>query len=237
MRLSTKHVCVVAGVGPGNGAAIGRRFAQEGYEVALLARSDDFTASLVDELNGAAHPFQCDVTDPESVSAVFERISVELGRIEVLSYNAGSGVWGSVDEIDAESFERSWRVNAHGLFLTSRAVIPGMKAIGRGAIVVTGATASLRGVAQTAAFAAAKAAQRGLAQSMARRLWPEGIHVALVIVDGVVDLPRTRRQMPDKPDEFFVQPEAVASTVWWLSRQPPSAWSFEVEARPFGEKW
>ncbi|MGH8495859.1 MAG: SDR family NAD(P)-dependent oxidoreductase [Gammaproteobacteria bacterium] len=230
-------VCAVVGVGPGNGAAIARRFATEGYQVALLARSNEYTSRLAGKLGGTAHAYECDVTSPAEVSAVFERIAAELGPVDVLAYNAGSGVWGAVDEVDVEALEASWRVNVAGLFLTGRAVFPRMKERHRGAIIVTGATASLRGGAKTAAFAAAKAAQRSLAQSMARRFWPEGIHVALIIVDGVVDLPRTRERMPDKPDDFFVQPEDVASTAWWLSRQAPSAWSFEVEARPFGETW
>jgi NAD(P)-dependent dehydrogenase (short-subunit alcohol dehydrogenase family) len=112
-----------------------------------------------------------------------------------------------------------------------------MKASGKGNIIVIGATASRRGGVRSAAFAPAKAAQRSLAESMARSLWPAGIHVAVVIIDGVVDLPRTRQAMPDKPDSFYVQPDAVAATVYWLSQQPPSAWAFEVEARPFAETW
>jgi NAD(P)-dependent dehydrogenase (short-subunit alcohol dehydrogenase family) len=112
-----------------------------------------------------------------------------------------------------------------------------MKQAGRGNIVFIGATASRRGNGKTAAVAPAKAAQRSLAESMAKHLWPAGVHVALVIVDGVVDLPRTRERMPDKPDSYFVRPEDIADTVHWLTRQPRSAWSFEVEARPFAEVW
>ena len=112
-----------------------------------------------------------------------------------------------------------------------------MKHSAKGSIILIGATASRRGGPRTAAFAPAKAAQRSLAESMARSLWPVGIHVALVIIDGVVDLERTRQAMPDKPESFFVKPDAVAATVHWLSQQPPSAWAFEVEARPFGETW
>lgn len=230
-------VCAVVGVGPGNGAAIARRFAGEGYHVALLARDNEYTSRLAGELGSLARAYECDVTNPANITTTFQRIAAELGQVNVLAYNAGSGVWGAVDEIDVEALESSWRVNVLGLFLAGQAVIPAMREQGRGAIIVTGATASLRGGAKTAAFAAAKAAQRSLAQSMARRLWPAGIHVALIIVDGVVDLPRTREQMPGKPDDFFVQPEAVASTAYWLSQQETSAWSFEVEARPFGETW
>jgi len=112
-----------------------------------------------------------------------------------------------------------------------------MKAKGQGSILVVGATASRRGGVKTAAFAPAKAAQRSLCESMARHLWPKGIHVALIIIDGVVDLPATRQRMKDKPDDFFVKPDDVAATALLLTRQPRSAWSFEVEARPFGETW
>jgi NAD(P)-dependent dehydrogenase (short-subunit alcohol dehydrogenase family) len=131
----------------------------------------------------------------------------------------------------------SWRINALGALVAAQQVIPGMKQKGSGTILMIGATASLRGGPMTAAFASAKAAQRSLAQSMARHLWPQGIHVALVIIDGVVDLPRTREQLPDKPDDFFVRPDDLADTAFALTRQKRSAWSFEVEARPFGERW
>jgi NAD(P)-dependent dehydrogenase (short-subunit alcohol dehydrogenase family) len=112
-----------------------------------------------------------------------------------------------------------------------------MRAAGRGNILIVSATAARRGKARTAAFAPAKAAQRSLAEAMAKQLWPAGIHVALVIIDGIVDLPATRKMMPDKPDDFFVKPDDIAATLHWLSSQPRSAWSFEVEARPFGELW
>lgn len=112
-----------------------------------------------------------------------------------------------------------------------------MQAAGRGAIVFVGATASRRGGLRTVAFAPAKAAQRSLAESLARQLWPAGIHVSLIVLDGVVDLPRTREMMRGKPDEFFVKPDDVAATAAWLVAQPRSAWAFEVEARPFGETW
>ena len=130
-------------------------------------------------------------------------------------------------------------VNAFGMLATAKAVLPAMREARSGAFIVIGATASRRGGAGAAAFAPAKAAQRSLAESMARRLWPEGIHVALVVIDGVVDLPRTRARLPDKPDDFFVQPDGVLADIVprWLVDQPRTAWSFEVEARPFAEKW
>jgi NAD(P)-dependent dehydrogenase (short-subunit alcohol dehydrogenase family) len=226
----------VAGVGPGNGAALARRFADGGYQVALLARGTEFSSELAEELE-TARAFACDVGDPAAVKATFARIRDDLGDPGVLLYNAGSGVWGDAEEITLDAFEASWRINTLGALACAREVLPGMRKRHGGAIVFVGATASRRGGAKTAAFAPAKAAQRSLAESLARRYWPEGIHVALMILDGVVDLERTRERMPDKPESFFIKPDDVASTAWWLTRQPRSAWSFEVEARPFGETW
>ncbi|MGH8281593.1 MAG: SDR family NAD(P)-dependent oxidoreductase [Gammaproteobacteria bacterium] len=232
----SQPVCVVIGIGPGNGAAIARRFAREGYRVALLSRSTTFPEKLAAEL-GDVRAYACDASDPESVKSAFSHIRKELGEADVLVHNAGSGTWGNVEDVSAADLESAWRVNVLGAFTAAREVIPAMKQRGAGSIVFIGATASRRGGAKAAAFAQAKAAQRTLAESMARHLWPAGIHVALVVIDGVVDLPRTRERMPDKPDSFFVKSDDVAATVWWLTQQPRSAWSFEVEARPFGETW
>jgi NAD(P)-dependent dehydrogenase (short-subunit alcohol dehydrogenase family) len=232
----SKPVCVVVGVGPGNGAALARRFCAEGYAVALLARSTDLTSELSKELAGS-RAYACDVADEASVERAFSSIAADMGPVEVLLYNAGSGVWGTIEDVSAEDFEQSWRVNTLGAFLTSKRVVAPMKAAGRGNIVFIGATASRRGNVKTAAFAPAKAAQRSLAESMARYLWPAGIHVAVVVLDGVVDLARTRKMMPDKPDSFFVKPEELAESVLQITKQNRSVWSFEVEARPFGEKW
>jgi NAD(P)-dependent dehydrogenase (short-subunit alcohol dehydrogenase family) len=231
-----KPVCAVVGVGPGNGAAFARRFAQEGYATALLARSTELGSEIAATLPDS-RAYACDVTDDASVAHAFASIGQELGEVEALIYNAGSGVWGSVEEITTAQLGDALRVNTVGLLACAQAVIPAMKSSHRGAIVVVGATASRRGGAKTAAFAPAKAAQKSLTESMARQLWPAGIHVALIIIDGVVSLPRTRQRMPDKPDSFFVQPEDVAETAYFLTRQPRSAWAFEVEARPFGETW
>lgn len=232
----TKPVCAIVGVGEGNGAALARAFAGEGMSLALLARGTEFTDALAREL-GDAQSYSCDVSNPKSVADAFARIRADLGDPAVLIYNAGSGVWGDVETIDLAGFESSWRVNALGALAVSQQVIPGMKAAASGTIIFIGATASLRGGPRTAAFAPAKAAQRSLAESMARTLWPQGIHVALIVVDAVVALPRTRQNMPDKSDDFFLEPDDMAATAVWLAKQPRSAWSFEVDVRPFGEKW
>ena len=233
---SGRRVCAVVGVGPGNGAAFARRFAAEGCAVALLARGTKLTSELAATLPGA-RAYACDVADAVSIARAFAGIRAELGEVAILVYNAGSGVFGTVEEISPADFEASFRTNALGAFLAAREVIPAMKRAGRGDIVFVGATASRRGVARTAAFAPAKAAQRSLAESMARHLWPAGIHVSLIVVDGVVDLPATRAFLTDKRDDFFVKPDDVADVAFRLTEQPRSAWSFEVEARPFGESW
>jgi NAD(P)-dependent dehydrogenase (short-subunit alcohol dehydrogenase family) len=231
-----KPVCVVVGVGPGNGAAFARRFGAEGYAVALLARGSSFIRELAPTLPDA-RAYECDVTDAGSVERAFKSIRDELGDVDVLVYNAGSGVWGTVEEVKAADFEMAWRTNALGALLTSQQAIPAMRKSGRGNIVLIGATASRRGVAKTAAFAPAKAAQRSLAESMARHLWPAGIHVSLIIVDGAVGTPGALKRMSDKSESFFIKPDDIAETALCLVRQRPSAWSFEVEARPFGETW
>lgn len=233
---TTKPIAAIIGVGPGNGTALARQFSAAGYAVALLARSLDHTGPLAKEL-GDAVAIVCDASVPDSVAAAFTQIKTELGDTDTLIYNAGPGTWATIEEASAQDFERNWQVNALGLFVATQLVLAGMKQRGGGNILIVGATASRRGNARTVAFAPAKAAQRSLAEGLARHLWPSGIHVALVIIDGVVDLPRSRKNMPDKPDSFFVKPEALAKNVLWLAQQDRSAWTFEMEARPFGENW
>ncbi len=231
-----RKVAIVAGVGPGTGASLARRFHANGYQVALLARDTTFSTALAKEL-GEARAYACDVGDAASVAAAMAGIRTDMGEASVLLYNASAGAFGDVLSITPEQFETTWRVTALGALLLSQAVIPAMKAAAEGAIIFTGATASRRGGPRSAAFAPAKHAQRALAESMARSLWPFGIHVALMVVDGVIDIPRTRKMMPDKPDDFFLQPDAIAKIAADLVAQDRSAWSFEVEARPYKESW
>ena len=232
----SKPVCAVVGVGRGNGAAFARRFSEAGHALALLARGEEFPGQLAAELPDAK-AFRCDVGDAADIERAFSAVRQEMGAVETLIYNAGAAVWGSVEEISAADFEMGWRINALGTFLSAQKVIPAMKTAGHGNIVIIGATASRRGGPKFAGFASAKAAQRSLAESMARHLWPAGIHVSLLIIDGVIDSERARKRMPDKPDEFFLQASDIAETVWQTTQQARSAWSFEVEARPFQETW
>ena len=229
-------VCAVVGVGPGNGEAFARRFSADGYALALMARRLDLTGKLAAELP-SAKAYACDVAERASIASAFNGAHADLGDIDVLVYNAGSGVWGSIEDVSPEDFERAWRVNTLGLFLAAREVIPAMRRKGQGAIIIVGATASRRGVARTAAFAPAKMAQRALAESMARQLWPAGIHVALIVVDGVVRLPGIETRFPDRAADTFIAPSGVADIAASLVGQDRSAWSFEVEARPYVEKW
>lgn len=204
--------------------------------MALLARSTAKSEALAAELPGA-RAYSCDVTDAEAIARTFGEIREQMGPVSTLLYNAGSGTWGTLEETTAEQMEGAWRINTLGLMLCAQQVVPGMKDAGAGTIIVTGATASLRGGARFTAFASAKAAQRSLTESMARDLGPKGIHVALMIIDGVVDLPRTRQAMKDAPDEMFMKPAEIAEAAWATAQQGRSAWSFKVELRPFGEKW
>jgi NAD(P)-dependent dehydrogenase (short-subunit alcohol dehydrogenase family) len=229
-------VCAVVGVGPGNGEALARRFASAGHAVALLARRRGLIERVASELPGA-RAFECDVGDEVAVVEAFSLMAAKMGPVDTLVYNIGRGVWGAVDQVSSEDFERAWRSNALGLFHCARQVIPAMRAKASGNIVVIGATASRRGVAGTAAFAPAKMAQRALAESMARYLGPAGVHVSLIVVDGVVRGPETRPQFADPAPDSFIEPDAIAATALNLTLQDRSAWSFEVDVRPFNEPW
>ena len=229
-------VCVVAGVGPGTGAALCRRFAAGGYRVAMLARNGERLSALEREIAGSKG-YAVDVTDASAVKAVVARLGAELGTASVLVHNAVAGHFGEVLEVTPEALDQTFRTNVLSLMHLGQALAPPMLAAGGGAIVVTGNTSARRGAATFAAFAPSKAAQRILAESMARSLGPKGIHVAYVVVDAVIDVPWTRQAFAGRPDEFFAQPAAIADTVYHVAHQDRSAWTFDVDLRPFGEKW
>jgi NAD(P)-dependent dehydrogenase (short-subunit alcohol dehydrogenase family) len=232
----TQPVCVIVGAGRGNGAAFARRFARAGHRIALLARDPAGLADLAAELPGA-RGYPCDATQPGDVETTFARVRADLGPVGILIYNASTRDFGDLDHIDPETFERAWRANALGCLVATRQVVGDMRRAGAGSIVVIGATASLKGTAGFVAFASANAAQRSLAQSLARQLGPEGIHVAHVVIDAVVDMPASRAMLPDRPDDFFAQPADIAESVYFLTQQRRSAWTFELDLRPFGETW
>jgi NADP-dependent 3-hydroxy acid dehydrogenase YdfG len=232
----SRTVALVTGVGPGTGSAIVRRFAQGPYEVAMIARSGERLTELARDIPGT-HAFAADVTDTHQMDEVLGRITRELGAPEVVIHNAVGGAFGNFQEIDPAVLERNFQVNVMALLHLVRRTAPAMIEAGRGAIVVTGNTSALRGKANFAGFAPTKAAQRVLTESIARELGPKGIHVAYVVIDAVIDVDWIRKIRPDAPDDFFIQPRDIAAEVWHVAHQPRSAWSFNVEIRPFGEQW
>ncbi len=228
-------VCLVTGVGPGTGAAGVRRFAED-YQVAMLARSEDRLSEIAAE-TANTHAYPCDVTDTAALLETVARIEAELGAPEVVVHNAVGGAFGSFLEIDPAVLEQNFQVNTMALLHLGRAVAPGMIERGKGSIIVTANTSAYRGKAYFAGFAPTKAAQRILAESMARDLGPKGVHVGFVAIDAVIDLKWTRKRYADKPDDFFCQPDDIAGEVYRLAHQPKSAWSFSSVIRPFGEEW
>ena len=237
----TKQVPVAAvlGVGPGLGAALARRFAQ-GYAVAINARNAEYLRALAGELKAAGGQVlevPADIGDRTQVEAAFKLIREQLGPPEVLLYNAGSGTWGTVTEITPEQYETAWRVNAYGAFLSAKAVAPEMIARSRGVMLFTGATAGMKAGPKSVAFGPAKFAMRGLAQALARDLGPKGIHVAWINIDGVIDIPGRRERFPQLKEEDLLKPDAIAETYWHLAHQDRSAWTMELEVRPFKEKF
>jgi NAD(P)-dependent dehydrogenase (short-subunit alcohol dehydrogenase family) len=233
---STSPVALVTGVGPGTGAAIARRFSQGGYTVAMLARNRERLSSLEKEIPNA-RGYQCDVTDESQLDALIERVRNELGAPKVLVHNAVGGAFGNFLEIDPKVLNQNFQVNTMALLYLARRLAPAMVAAGEGAIIASGNTSALRGKPGFAGFAPTKAAQRILAESIAREVGPKGVHVAYLLIDAVIDLEWTRKRWPQAPDAFFIKPAAIAEEIWHVAHQDRSAWSFNVEVRPFGEAW
>jgi len=230
------RVALVTGVGPGTGTALVRRFAADGMRVAMLARDAARLEKLAAEVPGAA-AFPTDVADLDALCATLARVRAELGAPTVALHNAVAGGFGTFESVRPEELEQRFRVNVTALLVLAQELAPGMIAAGGGAIVATGNTSAWRGKAAFAGFAPTKAAQRILAESLARALGPKGVHVAYVVIDAVIDVPWTRQAFAGKPDEFFIRPEGIADAVHHLVHQERSAWSFELDLRPFGESW
>ncbi|MCA1552525.1 SDR family NAD(P)-dependent oxidoreductase [Bradyrhizobium sp. BRP19] len=229
-------VCLISGVGPGTGSALARRFAEGGYRLALLARNEERIAALAQELPGAK-AYRCDVSDAAQVEDAATAVERDLGSPGVVIHNAVGGAFGRFSEIDPQILNRNFQVNTMGLLYLARRFAPTMTQAGHGAIVASGNTSALRGKPGFAGFAPTKAAQRILAEAIARDLGPQGVHVAYVVIDAVIDLEWTRKRWPDRPDDFFIKPRAIADEIWHVVHQDRSAWSFNVEIRPFGEAW
>ncbi len=231
----SKPTCVITGVGPGTGTALVERFSQD-YNVAMLARTPERLEALAQRVEHA-HAYPCDVTDQAALAAVLEQIERDLGAPRALVHNAVGGAFGDFLSIKPEVLEANFQVNTMALLHLGQALAPKMIEAGEGAIVITGNTSAFRGLANFAGFAPSKAAQRILAESMARQLGPQGVHVAFVAIDAVIDLEWTRKRFAGKPDEFFCKPRDIAEECWRIAHQPRSAWSFSSIIRPFGENW
>lgn len=234
-----REVAAVVGVGPGLGAALARRFAK-GYAVALVARKADYLATLAGEIEsqgGKALAVPADVGAPEQIRAAFEKIRAGLGAPDVLLYNAAMRPFGKLMDTKPSTFENTWRICALGAFLCSQEVVPKMLAQGKGVILFTGATAGIKPFATSAAFGPAKFALRGLAQVMARDLGPQRIHVGYINVDGAIDMPFIRERFPQLKEEDMLKPSAIAEAYWHVAHQDPSAWTHELDVRPFKEKF
>jgi NAD(P)-dependent dehydrogenase (short-subunit alcohol dehydrogenase family) len=229
-------VALVTGVGPGTGAAISRRFSLGGYRVAMLARTRERLDALQREIPNA-RGYRCDVTEETQLDSVIEAVRRDLGPPKVFIHNAVGGAFGNFLEIDPKALALNFQVNTMALLYLARRLAPAMVEAGEGAIVVTGNTSTRRGKPRFAGFAPTKAAQRILAESIARELGPKGVHVAYVMIDAVIDLEWTRERFSDAPDDFFIKPAAIAEEIWHTVHQDRSAWSFNVEVRPFREKW
>lgn len=232
----SENVCVISGVGPGTGAALTRRFAAGGYRVAMLARNAERLSKLETDIAGA-RAYPCDVSDPRQIDTAAAVIERELGSPAVVIHNAVGGAFGSFLEIDPAVLNQNFQTNTMGLLYLARRFVPAMIARGAGALIATGNTSALRGRANFAGFAPTKAAQRILAEAIARDAGPKGVHVAYVVIDAVIDVPWTRERFKDRPDSFFIKPSAIAEEIFHLAHQDKSAWSFNVEIRPFGENW
>lgn len=237
-------VALVVGAGDALGGAIARRFAREGLTACVARRSADKLAPLVDRIaaeGGRAVPFGVDARREEAVVDLVARIEREIGPIEVAVFNVGGNVSFPILETTARVYFKVWEMGCFAGFLTGREAARAMLPRGRGTIVFTGASASLRGRAGFAAFNGAKHALRALAQSMAKELGPQGLHVAHVIVDGAIDTAFIRERFPEryalKERDGILDPDHIAESYWMLHSQPRDAWTHELDLRPWTETW
>ncbi|MCZ8175533.1 MAG: SDR family NAD(P)-dependent oxidoreductase [Burkholderiaceae bacterium] len=237
-------VCCVIGAGDATGSAIARRFAREGYEVCVARRTAAALQPLVDGIvadGGRARAFGLDARREEQVGAFFDRVEADVGPVQAVVFNVGGNVRFPILETTAQKYFKVWEMCALAGFLVGREAARVMLPRGRGTLLFTGATASLRGGAGFAAFAGGKAALRALSQSMARELGPQGLHVAHVVIDGLIDTAFAREHFAQRvaaagPDGIL-HPDHIAEAYWWLHRQPRDAWTFELDLRPSVERW
>jgi NAD(P)-dependent dehydrogenase (short-subunit alcohol dehydrogenase family) len=242
-----RAVALLVGAGDAIGAAVARRFAAGGYSVCVARRDAAKSRSIVQEIiasGGIAHAVGTDVRNEEAVQTLFAQVEAELGPVEVCLFNAGANVKSPLVETSARLFLRAWELACYGGFLTGREAARYMVPRGRGTILFTGATASVRGGAGFVAFAAAKFGLRAVAQSMARELAPRNIHVAHLIIDGAIDSEAIHKRlsaatgaMPDLAPDSLIQTSSVAEAYWTLHNQSRDGWTHELDLRPYSERW
>ena len=237
----TDRIAFITGVGGATGASLSRRFAHGGYRVAMLARSAERLTELEAQIPGT-RGYPCDVADLDRLGVIVERVEAELGAPHVLVHNAIAATSAKIFEAKVADLERNFRVNTTSLFFLVQKLAPAMIERGEGAIMVTGNTSSFRGIPMRPAWAPTKAAQRILAQCLAKDLGPQRVHVGYISIDAVIDAPWLRAAAPhldwrDKPKDDFAQPEAIAEEVYHIAHQHPSTWSFDHVIRPFKEHW
>jgi NAD(P)-dependent dehydrogenase (short-subunit alcohol dehydrogenase family) len=244
MSANAAPVAAVVGVGEGLGYALGKRFAGAGFNVALAARSAERVERLAEAIvegGGQAFAAPTDACEERAVIELFDTLERDHGPVEVAVFNAGAIFRSPIAELPADMFEAMWRINCYAGFLVGREAARRMLPRARGTILFTGATASVRGGALFAAFAAAKNGLRAVAQSMARELGPKGIHVAHVVIDGMIDTQAARQRFPERAatlgEDGMLAPDAIAETYYRIHAQPRSAWTFETDLRPGAEKF
>ena len=242
--MADEKVALVLGAGDGLGGAIARRFAREGYVACVARRNGDKLAPLcrqIEAAGGRALPFGLDARNEDEVIALFDDVEKRVGAVEVAVHNIGANIHLPIREMTTRKYFKVWQMACFSGFLLGREAARRMAPRGRGSILFTGASASVRGKAGFSAFAGAKHALRALAQSMARELAPEGIHVAHVVIDGPIDMPWIRENFPklvaERPADGLLAPDAIAESYWSLHSQARSAWTFELDLRPYVEEW
>ena len=232
----SKKIALITGVGPGTGSSIARRFSDGGYKIAMIARDKERLKSLEDELEGSKG-YSCELRNQEYLNSTIDNIIKDFGYPDVFIHNAVRGTRGNFLEFTSEELQSNFDINVIALHRIAQKVAPEMIKKAKGAIIVTGNTSAHRGKANFGGTASTKAAQKILTESFARYLNPKGIHVAYITIDAAIDLEWTRKAWPDKPDDFFIQPDDIASEVWHIAHQSKSAWTFDHWLRPFGENW
>lgn len=234
--MAKEEVALIVGSGPGLSASLARLFTKEGMQVALAARDTKKLESLVNEINGRAYP--CDASIPKDVDRLFDSVSKDLGEPDIVVYNASGRVRGPLTELDADAVRNTILVTCYGGFLVGQAAAKRMINAGHGTILFTGASASIKGFANSAAFAMGKMGLAGLVQSMARELQPHNIHVAQVVIDGgIYDPAKHPERVSSRGPDGNLDPDAIAQTYLHLHRQHRSSWASHVELRPWVEKF